>query len=38
MEEVITIEQFGEYQGEDPTTMEDESTEKEILSAAAEEM
>lgn len=38
MEEVITIEQTGEYMGEDPATMEDSDTAAEMLEVAAEEL
>lgn len=38
MEEVITIEQTGEYEGENPSTMQDACTVKEILEDAAEEL
>ena len=38
MDETIEIIQNGEYQSENPITMEDESTMAEILEVAAEEM
>ena len=38
MEEVIEIIQEGEYKGENPSTMEDDTTMKEMLEVAAEEV